>query len=82
VSAFLADFAYALRLAKDTGQWEGDYNYEPRVFWSPDPDLFRFSYGFVWKQDNNGTTFIISPQPLKWLEDDEFKNLKRGPFHF
>jgi hypothetical protein len=27
----------------------------------------EFAYGFVWKQDNNGTTFVASPVPMPWL---------------
>ena len=25
--------------------------------------------GFVWKQDNNGTTFVLSPRRLPWLDE-------------
>ncbi|WP_181703312.1 hypothetical protein [Chthonobacter albigriseus] len=28
-----------------------------------------FVHGFVWKQENNGETFVLSPVPLKQLED-------------
>jgi hypothetical protein len=66
LSQFLMDFKLAARHAKETG-WEGDYRtgHEPRVFWLPvDGD---FKYGFAWKQDNNGSTFVVSPWPLKWL---------------
>jgi hypothetical protein len=72
---FIEDFRHAQRLAKETGYWEGDYRpgFEPRVIWLPDPDLCRFAYGFVWKQSNNGTTFVISPQPLEWLDGHAFK---------
>ena len=59
-------FFDALREAKAAARkigWEGDYkSYSaPRVFWLPNPDDFDFQYGFVWKQDNNGATFIVSP---------------------
>jgi hypothetical protein len=25
-------------------------------------------YAFVWKQDNNGSTFVLSPVPLPYLD--------------
>ena len=54
----------AMRLAKDFAGWEGDFE---SVQVCPDlnlkdsncPDLI-----LLWKQDNNGTTFIASPSPL------------------
>jgi hypothetical protein len=70
VSSFLKDFENAKRLASKAG-WEGDYRggSEPRVFWLPGEN--DFSYGFVWKHDNNGDTFVISPRPLGWLSEWE-----------
>lgn len=62
---FLSDFQHARVLAQKEG-WEGDYRDRPRVLWLPDEG--SFSYGFVWKQDNNGATFVISPHPLPWLD--------------
>jgi hypothetical protein len=66
VKDFLADFENAKVLAKEHG-WEGDYRGEPHVFWIPVEG--EVTYGFVWKQDNNGTTFIVSPQPLPWVSN-------------
>ena len=65
---FLKDLTEARGLAKAKG-WEGDFQrgHEPHVFWLPGEN--EFSYAFVWKQDNNGATFIISPIPLPWLDD-------------
>lgn len=54
--------------ARDAG-WEGDFRLGPVVFWMPDPDFNTFVFGFAWKQDNNGTTFTVSPRPLPWLEN-------------
>lgn len=45
--------------------WEGDFRHPPRVFWLP-YDI-SFEYGFVFKQDNNGTTYVVSPQDLPTL---------------
>jgi hypothetical protein len=65
---FFEDLTEARRLAKAKG-WEGDFRHghEPHVFWLPGE--LEFSYAFVWKQDNNGGTFVISPVPLPWLDD-------------
>lgn len=62
---FLADFATAQDLATDQG-WEGDFRGSPRVFFVPVEG--EFVYGFAWKQDNNGDTLVVSPQPLSWLD--------------
>lgn len=61
---FLKAWDEARELAKANG-WEGDFRGSPYVFWLPDE--VEFLYGFAWKQDNNGSTFIISPKPLPHL---------------
>ena len=65
VERFLKSFQEARKLAVQVG-WEGDFRQEPKVFWIPDENAF--AYGFVWKQDNNGETFVVSPQPMPWLD--------------
>ncbi len=62
---FVADFARAKKLADAIG-WEGDYRETPRILFFPVE--LEFKYGFAWKHDNNGDTFIISPFHLPWLE--------------
>lgn len=47
--------------------WEGDYTAGPFVFLLPDPDCDCLRHGFIWKQRNNGTTFVASPFELPWL---------------
>jgi hypothetical protein len=64
---FSDNWEYAKRIASKNF-WEGDFREDPRVFWLPGE--CGFEYAFVWKQDNNGTTFIVSPIPLTWLEQD------------
>jgi hypothetical protein len=66
-SEFLAAFARARDLALALG-WQGDYRHgnEPRVFMLPEGDAF--AYAFVWKQQENGSTFVVSPRPLPWLQ--------------
>lgn len=58
----------AYELAKGEG-WEGDFRASggPQVFFVPGIKN-DMEYGFVWKQDNNGTTFIVAPYEFPWLE--------------
>jgi len=66
---FLSDLSDAQHLARRAG-WEGDYRSDetrPRVLWLPEPDCASFTYAFVWKQDNNGSTFVVSARLLDWL---------------
>jgi len=52
-------------LARRLG-WDGDNRIEPHVFFVPDE--LEMSLGLVWKQDNNGCTFVASPVQLPHLE--------------
>jgi len=63
---FASEWSQAKELAEKKG-WEGDFSHEPAVFWIPLQDT-DFAYGFVFKQANSGTTFVVSPKPLPWLE--------------
>lgn len=63
------DFEYAWGEAKELAYgagWEGDFKHDPVVFWVPVTDGFQ--YGFVFKQDNNGSTFVVSPVPMPWFD--------------
>ena len=65
----VSEFLLAWQAARDrayTVGWEGDFRGDPVVFWLPVDDGFRF--GFAFKQENNGSTFVISPVPMPWLE--------------
>ncbi|UYV14449.1 hypothetical protein [Porphyrobacter sp. ULC335] len=62
---FLADFAKAQELADEVG-WEGDFRGDPCVFCLPIEN--EIVYGFVWKQENNGDTLVITPEPMPWLD--------------
>ena len=46
--------------------WEGDIRGKIEVFSVPAEGMTEI--GFILKQDNNGTTFIISPVPLPHLD--------------
>ncbi|MBZ6561982.1 hypothetical protein [Klebsiella michiganensis] len=69
LSTFLDDWKKAKEIASK-GYWEGDFRGSPRVFWIPAE--LEFLYAFAWKQDNNGSTFIISPHPLPHLDEHTF----------
>jgi hypothetical protein len=63
-AAFLAAWDSA-KSAATSKKWEGDFREEPAVFWLPAEG--DFDYAFVFKQDNNGDTFVVSPHKLPWL---------------
>lgn len=58
IAQFLDDWKTAKQMAGEVG-WEGDFRHDPVVFWVPCDGMFR--YGFAFKQDNNGSTFVVSP---------------------
>jgi len=66
----------AIKCAYDIGKakgscWEGDIRGNNMFLFSlPDPDNNNARYGLIWKQGNNGTTFICSPVKLDWIDDD------------
>ena len=66
LQAFLKSWQSAKDAASEKG-WEGDFRHEPVVMWIPNDT--EFNYGFVFKQDNNGTTYVISPIEMSWLDD-------------
>ena len=67
VDDFLVAYSDAQSAAAEQG-WDGDIRGKAYVFFLPLPGLGSFRYGFAWKQDNNGVTFITSPVALSWLE--------------
>jgi hypothetical protein len=50
--------------------WEGDIAAGPWFFSMPDPDCCCMRLGFILKQLNNGSTFIVSPFSIPHLEDE------------
>jgi hypothetical protein len=71
VDYFLADYREAKSAACEQG-WEGEVQGEAYVFWLPVPGSGAFKYGFAWKQNTNGVTFIVSPVRLPWLENRSY----------
>jgi hypothetical protein len=61
VRRFLDSWESAKEAAAEAG-WEGDFRHAPYVFWLPGE--VDFVHAFVFKQDNNGTAFVVSPQEL------------------
>jgi hypothetical protein len=68
ISAFAAEWRAALASAAAEGcsTNSDDWRQEPSVFWIPMED--GFAPGFVIKEDNNGTTYVISPVSLPHLD--------------
>ena len=62
----------ALQLARSTrNDWEGDIrDGEIYVGSIPSGECEPFYY-VIWKQDNNGQTFVVSQVRLPWLHDYE-----------
>lgn len=65
LETFLADWQSAQIAAQEHG-WAGEFRHAPVVFWVPNDSTFI--YGFTFKQDTNGTTYVVSPVPMPWLE--------------
>ena len=66
IEEFLSTWQAAREAARQAG-WDGDFRHEPVVFWVPGDTEFR--WGFVIKQDNNGTTYVVSPVPMPHLDE-------------
>jgi hypothetical protein len=64
---FLISWESAKTAASEKG-WDGDLKGEPVVMWIPNDT--EFNYGFAFKQDNNGTTYVMSPVEMPWLESE------------
>lgn len=66
----LEEFQTNWKMAKQLAQenhWNGDFKQGPVVFWIPSHGSFL--YGFAFKQEEDGVTYIISPVELAWLHD-------------
>lgn len=66
----LATWQKAQEVASAHMGWEGDITEGPYVFMLPMNDGGgTMTAGFIWKQSNNGTTFVVSPFEMPWLRD-------------
>ena len=52
--------------------WEGDVRGEVFIFTVPSFDDLECKIGFVWKQDNNGSTCVSSPFELPHLDGSSY----------
>jgi len=64
-ASFVDSWKFAKETARQRLHWDEEFNGHPRVIWIPDDNAFGF--GFVFKQGNNGNTYVFSPQPMAWL---------------
>jgi len=61
-------------LAKGS-RWEGDFH-SMHVFSLPCPENTTTEMGLIWKQSNNGDTYICSPVALPWIDEGEMLFVK------
>lgn len=66
VDDFIRDWQSAQSAAAGKG-WEGDFRTKDQRVVIAIPDEGDFHWGFVFKQDNNGSTFVVSPVELPHL---------------
>lgn len=57
------------RVLRAAGSLDEPFRNEPRILWFPEDT--EFVYGFVWKIDSNGATFVAVPSPIAcpWLAE-------------
>ena len=65
IDQFARAWKDAQQEAKNAG-WDEDFRHDPVVFWLPMSE-HEFRFGFVLKQDSNGTTYVVSPVSLPHL---------------
>lgn len=65
----LRDFEAFIDTAMNSGEavgWEGDFRVEPHLGFLPvEGSVTAYC---VWKQDNNGDSFVVSPFEMPWLD--------------
>lgn len=68
VNDFLRDWEQAQHAASKAG-WEGDFRNTAEQIVFAIPVETDFQVGFAFKQDNNGTTYVVSPVFLPHLSE-------------
>ncbi len=48
------------------------FSHPPVVMWLPFADEDRFGFGFIAKDSNNGTTYVVSPVPMPHLGTPQY----------
>ena len=70
VNQELIRLTWAMAKLFECSYWEGDIREGVNVFSLPPADGdCSMQTGFIFKQDNNGQTFIVSPRALPWLHE-------------
>lgn len=60
-----------LQYAEEHMCWDNTFSQEPRIFFIPPTGLsYEFDFGFAWKIENNGATYIASPIELPLLHEE------------
>lgn len=63
----------AQAVARKFTHWEGDVRQGPFVLFGPsESGEAMIATGFAWKQDNNGTTFIVNRFPFPQLDQNQW----------
>jgi hypothetical protein len=57
--------------ARKAFDWDGEIREGPFISVLPHPESGGSEIIIAWKQDNSGTTFIVSPFRLPWVEAEE-----------
>ena len=65
VRAFNEFLQRSLDFASEKTVWEGDFREEPRIVVMPGE--CETVLAVLWKQENNGDTFVVSQVALPWL---------------
>lgn len=66
LSEIYANIAEAMN---GTAGWEGDVRGDDLYVFALPGHSGSTLIGYVWKQDNNGSTFVASPVRLQWLDE-------------
>ena len=65
---FIDAWGIAANQAIDAGYGDPRETMDGAVFWLPAEEMFK--YAFAFKESNNGTTYVVSPYPLPYLQSD------------
>ena len=70
-NTIITKLAVAMSEMKTKSFWQGDIREGIYVFCVPDvpDDYSNMRLGFIWKQDNNGETFVVCERELPWLSE-------------
>lgn len=72
VKGFVMHYARALDMVSRHPHRSGDdFVHGPCVLWlPPQSGGVSFEYAFVFKQSDNGITFVVAPHRMPWIDED------------